>query len=141
MQETKALIRIQEGYSKKAYKCSEGYLTIGVGHQVKPSDNIELDKEYPDEFLEQLFDEDFRTAANGAFDLLEDYPLIKREAKAIVTCMVFQLGLTGVSKFKNMLAALAEYNYGDAADAMLNSRWNKQTPKRCQELADWMRSL
>ena len=141
MLETKALIRLAEGYSKKAYKCTEGFWTIGVGHKIKPSDNIDLNKEYEDEFLERLFDEDYRTAANGAYDLLEDFDLVKPAAKAIITNMVFQMGVAGVSKFKKMLAALKENNYVAAADAMLDSKWYKQTPKRAAELADWMRSL
>jgi lysozyme len=54
--------------------------------------------------------------------------------------MVFQLGKTGVSKFKNMFAALKEYDYTRAAAEMINSAWYRQTPSRCEDLSELMRS-
>ena len=52
--------------------------------------------------------------------------------------MIFQLGKTGVSKFKNMWKALSELNYVGASFEMLDSRWAKQTPNRAQEMARHM---
>ena len=40
--------------------------------------------------------------------------------------MVFQLGMTGVSKFRNMWKCLSELNYLGASFEMLDSRWAKQ---------------
>jgi len=54
--------------------------------------------------------------------------------------MCFQLGQTGVSKFKNMWKCLQEANFVGASYEMLDSRWNKQTPNRCKKLADLMKS-
>lgn len=55
--------------------------------------------------------------------------------------MAYQLGVTGVRKFKNTLAYLAGDNYAAAADEMLNSLWATQTPRRARELADRIRAL
>jgi len=49
--------------------------------------------------------------------------------------MVFQLGKTGVSKFKNMWKALSEKNFVQAAVEMRDSQWRIQTPGRCVILA------
>ena len=49
------------------------------------------------------------------------------KAEEILIEMVFQLGKTGVSKFRNMWKALAEKNYIGASYEMLDSRWAKQT--------------
>ena len=54
--------------------------------------------------------------------------------------MVFQLGKTGVSKFKKFFEALNNQDYNEAANQMLNSNWYKQTPKRCEELSNTIRS-
>ena len=54
--------------------------------------------------------------------------------------MVFQLGMTGVSKFKNTLKAVKEEDWDTAADEMLDSVWAKQTPERANELSSTMRS-
>ncbi len=56
--------------------------------------------------------------------------------------MVFQLGETGVSKFKNMLKALKEGpDYQTAAIEMLDSRWAKQTPNRAEAMSSEMAAL
>ena len=54
--------------------------------------------------------------------------------------MIFQLGKTGVSKFRNMWKALQQDppNYKEAAVQMLDSRWAKQTPNRAKEMASHM---
>ncbi len=46
----------------------------------------------------------------------------------------------GVSKFKKMFDALKNTEYSKAADEMLNSAWYRQTPSRCEELSNLMRS-
>ena len=53
--------------------------------------------------------------------------------------MVYQLGTTGVMKFAKMLLALEEKNYHEAHLQMLDSRWRKQTKKRCEALASIMK--
>jgi lysozyme len=54
--------------------------------------------------------------------------------------MVFQLGKTGVSKFRNMWKALQQNppQYSVAASEMLDSRWAKQTPNRAKEMSNHM---
>ena len=52
--------------------------------------------------------------------------------------MVFQLGTTGVRKFRNMLDALESRDYKRASAEMLDSRWHAQTTNRCESLAKIM---
>ena len=54
--------------------------------------------------------------------------------------MVFQLGIGGVGKFKNMWSALDREDYGEASFQMLDSLWAKQTPARAGKLAGKMRA-
>ena len=54
--------------------------------------------------------------------------------------MVFQLGRTGVKKFRNMWKALSEHNYIGASFEMLDSKWAKQTPNRAKDMADQMKA-
>ena len=54
--------------------------------------------------------------------------------------MIFQMGFTGVSKFKNMIKALQNHDYKQASIEMLDSRWAKQTPNRAKELSSHMAS-
>ena len=62
-------------------------------------------------------------------------------AEEIIIEMIFQLGKTGVSKFRNMWKHLSRLEYSDAASEMLDSRWAKQTPNRAQAMSAEMASL
>jgi lysozyme len=66
---------------------------------------------------------------------------MNEKAHEIIIEMIFQLGKTGVSKFKNMWKALSELNYVGASYEMLDSRWAKQTPNRAKGMADTMKSI
>ena len=50
--------------------------------------------------------------------------------------MCYQLGVTGVSKFKKTLAYLENFEYRMASKEMLDSRWARQTPNRAKRLSD-----
>jgi len=54
--------------------------------------------------------------------------------------MVSQMGIKGVSQFKNFINALQASDYQKAAQEMLDSKWGKQTPKIAETLANKMRS-
>ena len=62
-------------------------------------------------------------------------------AEEIIIEMVFQLGKTGVSKFKNMWKALSGVDYTTAAMEMLDSRWAKQTPNRAEAMSAEMAGI
>ena len=135
----KARIKEHEGYRDQVYKDSLGFATIGYGHLVLPTDPYEEGVTYNKEDLEKVFDGDFDTACSNANQLIKDLPL-HHQAKCVIIEMVFQLGIGGVSKFKNMWKALGEGDYQTASEEMLDSRWAKQTPKRATDLSNVMKS-
>jgi len=51
---------------------------------------------------------------------------------------MFNLGYGGLSKFKNMIAALQSEDYVTASREMLRSKWAKQTGRRATKLASMM---
>ena len=134
----KKRIREHEGFIAKPYLDSLGKATIGYGHLITEEDNFEEGKEYSKDELLKLFDKDFAKAGMGADQLVGHIQELHIEAKNIVTEMVFQLGTQGVSNFKNMISALEARDYQRASAEMLDSRWNAQTPNRCQSLAKIM---
>ena len=135
----KARIKEHEGFVPKIYKDSLGFATIGYGHLVLDTDHFIEGQSYPKEHLEKVFDGDFDTACSNANKLIKDLPL-HHQAKCVLIEMVFQLGIGGVSKFKNMWKALGEGDYQTASEEMLDSRWAKQTPKRATDLSNVMKS-
>ena len=137
-EDVKSRIKKHEGFIAKVYLDSLGKANIGYGHLLTEDDDFVEGVIYDKDILEAIFDKDFDTAKQGLEELVGTLD-IAMAAKGIIIEMVFQLGKTGVSKFKNMFAALNEFDYTRAAEEMLNSAWYRQTPSRCEELSNLMR--
>ena len=135
-------VKKHEGYRNKVYLDTLGKRTVGVGH-LCVEDFWEDDKEYEEKFLMEILQKDLQQAIRGARSLMEKHDCadIDEQAEEILIEMVFQLGMTGVSKFKNMWKALAELNYVGASYEMLDSRWAKQTPNRAKSMAQIMKAI
>jgi GH24 family phage-related lysozyme (muramidase) len=139
MEEIKQRIKEHEGYRDTVYSDSLGFATIGYGHLVLPSDNFVEGVTYDKTTLEEVFDNDFKIAVDSARELLRDiehnYIIF-----GVLVEMCFQLGKPKVSKFNKMFIALKEKDLDKASAEMINSRWHKQTPKRCESLANIMKN-
>ena len=137
-----ASVKKHEGYRNKVYLDTLGKRTVGVGH-LCVEDFWEDDKEYEEKFLMTILEHDLQTAVKSAKELMQQHGCMDMDevAEEIIIEMVFQLGKTGVSKFKNMWKALSELNYVGASFEMLDSRWAKQPPNRANGIADTMKSL
>ena len=135
-------VKAHEGYKNRVYLDTRNKRTVGVGH-LCVEDHWEDNREYPEEMLMKVLKDDLKNAIQGAEELCSDCPVLEDQAKEIIVEMVFQLGKTGVSKFRNMWKALKEKppSYSVAATEMLDSRWAKQTPNRAKEMSDHMGSL
>ena len=136
----KEKIKIHEGFRDMIYLDTLNKKTIGYGHLIVHEDKFVEGKAYPKEELEALFDKDFEKGWNLMVQFCEVNNLrsISDDAKEILCEMIFQMGYSGVGKFKNMVKALQNRDYTKASIEMLDSRWAKQTPNRAKELSDHM---
>ena len=134
-------VKKHEGYRNKVYLDTLGKRTVGVGH-LCVEDFWEDDKEYEESFLMEILQKDLQEAIRGAKELMDKHGCadIDERAEEIIIEMVFQLGRTGVKKFRNMWKALSEHNYIGASFEMLDSKWAKQTPNRAKDMADQMKA-
>ena len=135
-------VKDHEGYRNKVYLDTLGKRTVGVGH-LCVEEFWEDDKEYEEKFLMDILEADLQNAIKGAKELMQEHGCVDIDdlAKEIIVEMIFQLGKTGVSKFKNMWKALSELNYVGASFEMLDSRWAKQTPNRANGMANLMKGI
>ena len=135
-------VKQHEGFRNSVYKDTLGKRTVGYGH-LCVEDHWEDNREYTIPELERVLEADLNNAVQGAESLLRDGPVLDDLAQELIVEMIFQLGKTGVSKFKNMWKALQQEppQYDVAATEMLDSRWAKQTPRRAKGMSDHMRSL
>lgn len=134
LNDLKKRVELHEGKVNKCYADSLGKLTFGIGHLVTDEDNIDPNKEYSDEFIYKLFDKDFDKAIEGAARVCQGMDLPDRKFGVFIE-MAFQLGATGLSKFKKALAAARDHQWQECHDQLLDSRWYKQTPNRAKQLA------
>ena len=134
-------VKKHEGYRNKVYLDTLGKRTVGVGH-LCVEDFWEDDKEYEESFLMEILQKDLQEAIRGAKELMDEHGCadIDERAEEIIIEMVFQLGRTGVKKFRNMWKALSEHNYVGASYEMLDSKWAKQTPNRAKAMAEQMKA-
>ena len=126
-------IKEHEGFRDKVYKCTEGFDTIGYGFAVK---DLVLDKDIAEEILLRKV-ESLISRVRKKFNWLDTVP---QAVQGVLVEMSYQMGLSGVSKFKKALHAMQMLQWNVAADELLDSRWAKQTPNRAQELSDIIRS-
>lgn len=125
-------LKSDEGLRLKPYKCTEGYDTIGYGR------NLETNGISEDEAETMLMNDIYRVMESlNNYGLLIDHTPPRQD---VLVNMAFQLGVSGLLKFKKMIIALDDRKYSDAAREMLDSRWAKQTPNRANELAKQMRT-
>ena len=131
-------VKKHEGYRNKVYLDTLGKRTVGVGH-LCVENFWEDDKEYEEDFLMDILKKDLQQAIRQADSMCEGLK-ISEDAKIIIIEMIFQLGGTGVSKFRKMWQAIQQDppDYAEASVQMLDSRWAKQTPNRAKEMARLM---
>ena len=82
-----------------------------------------------------------RRIANIRIELEDKLPVFNRLSKnrqEVLIEMAYQLGVTGLLKFKNTIQALIGRNYDKAHREMLDSKWARQAPNRAKELAEKM---
>tara|TARA_R100000152_G_C6777399_1_gene207236 strand:+ start:1046 stop:1447 length:402 start_codon:yes stop_codon:yes gene_type:complete len=132
MEELLNNIKESEGYRDKVYKCTEGFDTIGYGFAIK---DLVLEEDICDIILARKI-EKLMVKIQKKFPFITELPSDKSE---VVIEMCYQMGVTGVSKFKKMLKHLEDGNFEKASIEMLDSKWAKQTPNRALKLSNAMK--
>ncbi len=127
-------IKHHEGFVEHVYDDSLGIPTIGYGFAIK---DLVLDEDLCDEILLRKL-RILGRSVMGKFPFFDSLP---SDCKDVLMEMCYQLGVTGVSKFKKALKAMDDGDWEKAADEMLDSKWAKQTPGRAKEMSDIIRSL
>ena len=129
----KERIKSNEGFSSKPYKDQLGYLTIGYGHLILPNENILLKKQIHKKVLEEIFEKDFKKALSDFNNTFKSLTLNKKESELLIE-MIFQLGIKGCLKFKNLIKNIKKGNKHLVCFDMMDSLWYKQTPNRVKTL-------
>lgn len=140
------LLAREEGFRSKPYICSEGYPTIGIGWRIGFHDQPLSDFEcmvISEEAAKAQCKAEIRELEMNLHAVIDCWQGLNEPRQAVLVSMAYQMGLSGLLKFKNMLAAIQTQCWNDAAHEGLDSRWAKQTPERAGRqmktllLGDW----
>jgi len=136
----KTQLREDEGVKTTVYKDTEKHLTVGVGHKVLDSDNLQLGSVIDEDTLDRMLSDDASAAVNNTMDLVADWEGLSSNVKHVLSNMTFQLGKKGMSEFSKTIDFVDAGDFKAAAVEMLDSDWAKQTPNRANKMADLMAS-
>lgn len=139
-------LKVDEGVVYAIYKDHLGYSTFGVGHLVLESDpeyGAEVGFPVSEERVKECFDHDLDLAVSecGALYGEREFGEFPDEVQQILVNMMFNMGRTRLSKFKNFTSALQEGDWARAAVEGRDSRWHKQVTNRAERLMSRMENV
>ena len=144
----KEQIKRHEGEVLEVYKDSLGYLTFGVGHLIKDSDDEHgqpVGTPVSQERVDDVYDYDFDKHLDETIHLFEskggeDFYALPENIQHVLVNMTFNLGGTRFSKFNNMWKGVVSGDWEKVAVEMQDSKWFGQVGRRSVELQEMVRS-
>lgn len=125
----------EEGRVRHVYLDSEGYWTIGVGILVDERKGGGL----YDEEIDFIRDNRIKRLTKELNERMPQYRLYSENIRHALFMMSYQMGVSGLLAFKQMIAALDAEDYQAAATAALESKWARQTPARAARVSALIR--
>jgi GH24 family phage-related lysozyme (muramidase) len=143
-----AEIKRHEGEVLEVYEDSLGYLTFGVGHLIKDSDDEHgqpVGTPVSQERVDDVYDYDFDKHLDETIHLFEskggeDFYALPENIQHVLVNMTFNLGGTRFSKFNNMWKGVVSCDWDKVAVEMEDSKWFRQVGRRSVELQEMVRS-
>lgn len=135
------LLEKEEGYRAEPYYCSQGYPTIGIGKKIGPKDTPLSMYEFTcsREVAYMFLSEELKNICSSLLKF-RWYVNLNPDRQDIIKSMAYQMGISGLLRFKKMITALEVKHYDKAADEALSSRWARQTPERAKRHADVLKT-
>jgi len=130
-------LKIDEGVVYEVYHDHLGLPTFGVGHLVLESDpehGKPLGTPVSEDRVKDCFEKDLDTAISECkilYTQFEDWP---GEVQEILVNMMFNMGRTRLSGFKNFKKALEAEDWKQAGIEGRDSKWYRQVTNRAERL-------
>ena len=137
-------LELDEGCKYEIYLDHLGYPTFGIGHLVTDDDpeyGWEVGASIDTVRVHEAFESDIEGVLSDCSKLYSDFGDLPEEAQRVIANMMFNMGLTRLSKFKGMKRGVDSQNWNLAADEMVDSRWYRQVTNRANRLVERMRNI
>jgi lysozyme len=133
----KKILAFEEGFRSRPYICSAGYITIGYGtklHKRKGMNPNNFPLTINEAAATEMLNDDLTETINALQRSKQGavFNNLSQTRKNLIISMAYQLGVTGVLKFKKTWKFLAAEMYSEAATEMLDSKWFLDTPERAK---------
>lgn len=139
MNDLYTILKKDEGFRGQPYDCKTGkrlkatvgYTTIGYGYNL---DANELPEDIAEILLKRKVEEKINSLKK------REIKIIQNDLRSIVIiCMAYQMGVTGLLKFKTTLKYYNENKFKECAKQMLKSKWARiDSPTRAKRMAYMM---
>jgi len=124
----------EEGYEKMPYEDHLGLVTIGVGRCL---DRVGIS----DAEISFLLDNDIESVFLQLTNEKPEWQYYPHNVRIVLCDMAFNLGVKGLSKFRNMWRCLAEADYIGAAEELMDSKYADQVPNRAKRNAKLLKEV
>ena len=128
---------IDEGQVNEIYNDHLGYPTFGIGHLIlegEPEHGLPVGTSVTEERVKECFEKDVENVIEDCKKLHDAWDGYPEEVKQIIANMMFNMGLTRLSKFKKHNEALYCGDWKEAAKEGRDSRWYRQVTNRAERL-------
>lgn len=120
-------LKIDELFREKLYKCPAGKWTIGYGW------NIE-DTGISEGIAEIILYRQVEQCEAELYENFKWFPDLPDRIQEALVNMCFNLGISRLKTFKNMISAFERHDYENAALEMRDSKWYRQVGERAKRL-------
>jgi len=137
IEQLKETLKIDEGVVYEIYNDHLGYPTFGIGHLVLERDGehgLPVGTPVSEDRVSECFEQDVQIVIEDCKKLHDGWDGYPQEVKQIIANMMFNMGLTRLSKFNKHNAALRCGDWKEAAIEGRDSRWYKQVTNRAERL-------
>jgi lysozyme len=146
MNALRKLIKRHEGLSLIPYKCPAGFKSIGWGwnvdsHPLPPDINAHLKARgsITKTMCEELLDLAIQRSINDCRRLYPKYDTFSENRRNALADMMYNMGLTTLSKFRISNRFVNDEMWQEAADNFAMSKWAKQVKGRATEVLEMLR--
>ena len=128
-------LTVHEGSRKRMYKCSAGFNTIGVGHNLDANPISEL-------AIQTILNDDVAVVEQEINSIFTPKELSEMGDVRYYTLLniAFNLGIPTLKKFKKTIQFIKAKDWYEASKEILRSRWAVQVGNRSKQLSEQLRT-
>ena len=144
LEQLRMQLEYDEGCEYEVYLDHLGLPTFGIGHLVTENDEeygCEVGTAVAEDRVREVFEDDIQITIDECMRLYDNWTDLPDEVQLIIANMMFNMGRPRLSGFKKFNAAIANKEWEEASEEMIDSKWYRQVTSRAERLVKRMRNV